>query len=145
MNDFEECIRQTSAKIENTLDIVGQPVKPYLPALSRFLVVVTFYEDALRIIVQWSDQRDFLESSRGFPVVFSFLFLIANVLAMVLFSSTLIAKRHVSVSVSVLLGVIVSQALGYGLVFNKVSKSFGRNGSLFLQIVNISTFFFKKN
>jgi hypothetical protein len=125
MNSFEESIRQTSAKVEKVLDTVGQPIKPYLPALSRFLVVATFYEDALRIILQWSDQRQYLESSRGFPAVISFLFLIANVMAMLVFSSTLIAKRHVSLSVSVLAGVIVSQALAYGLLFEKVSKHEG--------------------
>jgi hypothetical protein len=120
-SSIEDFVRQTSAKVENILDIIGQPIKPYLPALSRFLVVATFYEDSLRIMLQWSDQRNFLESSRGFPVVISFLFLLANVVAMTVFSSTLIAKRHVSLSVSVLSGVIVFQAIAYGLVFSMVS------------------------
>ncbi|KAI8637072.1 SURF4 family-domain-containing protein [Parasitella parasitica] len=117
---FEETIRETSARIEKTLDTLGQPVKPYLPALSRFLVVATFYEDSLRIMVQWSDQRSYLEGDRGFPRGISHLFLILNVFAMLIFSSTLIAKKHVSVSVYVLAGVIVSQAVCYGLVFNMV-------------------------
>jgi hypothetical protein len=43
------------------------------------------------------------------------------VVAMTVFSSTLIAKRHVSLSVSVLSGVIVFQAIAYGLVFSMVS------------------------
>ncbi|CEP11818.1 hypothetical protein [Parasitella parasitica] len=117
---FEETIRETSARIEKSLDTFGHPVKPYLPALSRFLVVATFYEDSLRIIVQWSDQKGYLEGDRGFPRGISHLFLLLNVFAMLIFSSTLIAKKHVSTSVYVLSGVIASQALGYGLVFDMV-------------------------
>ncbi|KAI8987520.1 SURF4 family-domain-containing protein [Mycotypha africana] len=115
---FEETVKTASARIENALDSLGQPIKPYLPALSRFLVVATFYEDALRIIVQWSDQTRYLEAGRGFPKGLSHIFLLSNIIAMLVFSSTLIAKRHVSISVYALAGVIVSQAIGYGLVFD---------------------------
>ncbi|GAN10764.1 ER to Golgi transport-related protein [Mucor ambiguus] len=115
---FQDTVREASARLEKTLDTLGQPVKPYLPAISRFLVVATFYEDSLRILVQWSDQRSYLEGDRGFPRGISHMFLLLNVLAMSIFSSTLIAKKHVGTSVCVLAGVIVSQAIGYGLVFN---------------------------
>lgn len=36
----------------------------YLPAIGRFLIVVTFLEDALRIIMQWSDQLLYLHDYR---------------------------------------------------------------------------------
>ena len=36
----------------------------YLPAIGRFLIVVTFFEDALRIITQWSDQLLYLRDYR---------------------------------------------------------------------------------
>ena len=36
----------------------------YLPAIGRFLIVVTFLEDALRIITQWSDQLVYLRDYR---------------------------------------------------------------------------------
>lgn len=37
----------------------------YLPAIGRFLIVVTFLEDALRIVTQWSDQLQYLNSYRS--------------------------------------------------------------------------------
>lgn len=37
----------------------------YLPAIGRFLIVVTFIEDALRILTQWSDQVYYLRDYRG--------------------------------------------------------------------------------
>jgi ER-derived vesicles protein len=45
----------------------------YLPAIGRFLIVVTFIEDALRIITQWNDQlvylKDFRHSTCPIPYV----------------------------------------------------------------------------
>lgn len=40
------------------------PLCRYLPAIGRFLIVVTFLEDALRIITQWSDQLLYLHDYR---------------------------------------------------------------------------------
>ena len=37
-------------KFENALQSAFEPVKPYLPAIARFLLVVTYYEDSLRIL-----------------------------------------------------------------------------------------------
>ena len=36
----------------------------YLPAIGRFLIVVTFLEDALRIVTQWTDQLTYLHDYR---------------------------------------------------------------------------------
>ena len=36
----------------------------YVPAIGRFLIVVTFIEDALRIVTQWSDQLVYLHDYR---------------------------------------------------------------------------------
>ena len=59
-----DAIRQQTSKIEDWLDTIADPVKPYLPAIGRFLIVVTFLEDALRIITQWSDQLTYLNEYR---------------------------------------------------------------------------------
>ena len=36
----------------------------YVPAIGRFLIVVTFLEDALRILTQWTDQLLYLHDFR---------------------------------------------------------------------------------
>lgn len=36
----------------------------YLPAIGRFLIVVTFLEDGLRIVTQWGDQLKYLGDYR---------------------------------------------------------------------------------
>ncbi|KAK4943937.1 ER-derived vesicles protein erv29 [Elasticomyces elasticus] len=57
-------IREQTSKIEDWLNTLGEPLKPYLPAIGRFLIVVTFIEDAIRIITQWNDQLTYLSDFR---------------------------------------------------------------------------------
>ena len=59
-----DAIREQTSKIEDWLDTISDPLKPYLPAIGRFLIVVTFLEDALRIITQWGDKLTYLHDYR---------------------------------------------------------------------------------
>jgi len=111
-------IREQTSKIEDWLNTVSEPLKPYLPAIGRFLIVVTFIEDALRIITQWSDQLTYLRDFRHIPWGITHLFLIFNVIAMSTCSILVIMRRHSEYAVAGLLSVVVIQALGYGLIFD---------------------------
>ncbi|KIH90909.1 hypothetical protein SPBR_00831 [Sporothrix brasiliensis 5110] len=113
-----DTIRQQTSKLEDLLDTYSEPVKPYLPAIGRFLIVVTFLEDALRIVTQFSDQLRYLQDYRHIPWGLTHIFLIANVLAMVSCSALVIARRYSVYAVGGLIGVVVSQAFGYGLIFD---------------------------
>lgn len=105
-----------SASIEDLIELYSHPIKPYLPGFGRFLIVVTFYEDALRIGTQWEDQIYFLHKHRHFPWGLSHFFLIANVVVMLVCSTLIIIKKFPVSSVSGLLGVVISQGVGYGLI-----------------------------
>jgi len=59
-----DALRVQTSKVEDFLDTISEPIKPYLPAIGRFLIVVTFLEDALRIVTQWNDQLLYLNSYR---------------------------------------------------------------------------------
>lgn len=56
-------LRVFATKLEDQIEVISQPLKPHLPAIGRFLIVVTFLEDALRIMTQWSDQVWYLQKS----------------------------------------------------------------------------------
>lgn len=43
-----EQIKQYTSKVEDAIDSHMHWIRPWLPALGRFLIVVTFLEDALR-------------------------------------------------------------------------------------------------
>lgn len=114
--------------------------------IGRFLIVVTFLEDALRILTQWSDQLIYLKDYRHsmshgpeihmprrakqsllpsmltvaplVPWGLTHLFLLVNVLAMIACSTLVIARKYSEYAVFGLLGVVITQALGYGLIFD---------------------------
>jgi hypothetical protein len=54
-----------SKKTEETIEKLATPIKPFLPVIARFLLVVTFLEDSLRISSQWSDQVSYLQRHQG--------------------------------------------------------------------------------
>lgn len=60
-DDPLEKLQALSKTVEDHVEIYSQPLKPHLPAIGRFLIVVTFLEDALRILTQWSDQIWYLQ------------------------------------------------------------------------------------
>jgi len=113
-----DAIRQQTSRIEDLLDSVSEPIKPFLPAIGRFLIVVTFIEDALRIITQWNDQLLYLHDYRHIPSGLTHLFLILNVIAMATCSTLVIIRKHSERAVGGLIAVVITQAVGYGLIFD---------------------------
>ena len=67
-DDPLEKFRVLARQVEDNVDIYTQPLKPYLPAIARFLIVVTFLEDSLRIVTQWSDQLWYLQRCVKTPI-----------------------------------------------------------------------------
>jgi len=113
-----DAIREQTSKIEDWLDTASDPIKPHLPAIGRFLIVVTFLEDALRIVTQWNDQLTYLNIYRHIPWGLTHIFLLTNVVAMTACSVMVIARKHSEYAVAGLVGVVVTQAIGYGLIFD---------------------------
>ena len=62
-------LRAVASQVEDYIEIYSQPLKPHLPAIGRFLIVVTFLEDAWRIVTQWSDQLWYLHRSVLFLLI----------------------------------------------------------------------------
>ena len=60
-DDPIEKLRAFAQAVEDNVEIYSQPLKPHMPAIGRFLIVVTFLEDSLRIVSQWSDQLWYLQ------------------------------------------------------------------------------------
>ena len=66
-DDPIEKIRAFARQVEDNAEIHAQPIKPHLPAIGRFLIVVTFLEDSWRITTQWGDQLWYLQRSARSP------------------------------------------------------------------------------
>ncbi|KAG7097583.1 hypothetical protein E1B28_004920 [Marasmius oreades] len=117
-DDPVEKLRALGKQVEDHVEIYSQPLKPHLPAIGRFLIVVTFMEDALRIMTQWGDQIWYMQNHRHFPWGLSHLFLLMNVVVMLIGSFAVVTKRHTEYAVAGLLSVVVIQGFGYGLIFD---------------------------
>jgi len=117
-DDPIEKLRAFATTVEDNVEIYTHPLKPHLPAIGRFLIVVTFLEDSLRILTQWGDQLWYLQRHRHFPWGISHLFLMINVLTMLVGSGAIITKKHSEIAVGGLLAVVIIQAFGYGLIFD---------------------------
>ncbi|KAG5513399.1 hypothetical protein PMAC_001463 [Pneumocystis sp. 'macacae'] len=91
----------------------------YIPALGRFLMVVTFIEDTVRILTQMRGQLYYLQVYRHFYRGLSHAFLILNVVAMVVGSAMVVVRKRSEIGVGILFGVVIAQAVGYGLVFDR--------------------------
>ncbi|KAJ3038095.1 hypothetical protein HDV00_000978 [Rhizophlyctis rosea] len=121
-------VKNFTEKFEEKLEVISTPLKPWIPGIARFLLVVTFLEDSLRITTQWSDQLYYLQKHRGFPFLTAELFLGLNVVTMTICSILAIGKRYTEYAVGGLFFVVISQSIGYGLIFD--SSFFFRNLSV---------------
>lgn len=50
MSDLKDKVQEFTGKFEKYIEVVAEPIKPLLPAIARFLLVVTFVEDTIRLM-----------------------------------------------------------------------------------------------
>ncbi|KAL3233375.1 ER-derived vesicles protein ERV29 [Nakaseomyces bracarensis] len=100
-------------------DMTSHPMvlslRPYIPGISRFFIVATFYEDSWRILTQWSDQVFYLNKWKHYPYLLVVLFLLIVTVCMLGGATLLVLRKHTSHATAVLCGCIIMQALVYGL------------------------------
>lgn len=117
-DDPVEKIKAAASKVEDLIDTYSQPLRPHLGSIGRLLICLTFFEDSWRMMTQWSDQTWYLEKHRGFPRGLSHMFLLINIAAMMSCSPAVVMKRYSEYAVFGLLGVVIFQGFGYGLIFD---------------------------
>ncbi|EEQ40892.1 SURF4 family protein [Clavispora lusitaniae] len=111
-------VESFTKKAEDFLDEYFSPLKPYVPAIGRLFIVATFYEDALRIFSQWTDQVYYLHVYRRFWKWLTVVFLFVNVLMMLVASTLLVLRRYSTFSTVTLCLVVFFQGVFYGLIFD---------------------------
>lgn len=109
-----------SLKFENILDQYFSPVKPYLPAIGRLFIVATFYEDALRIFTQWSEQVYYLSTYRKHWKWVTVTFLFLNIFLMFTASTLMVIRKQLTFAAAALCCVVFLQGVFYGLIFDSL-------------------------
>jgi len=140
-------LRSTSLQAEQLLNTLADPIKPYLSHIGRFLLVVTFIEDALRIFMQWTEQARYMEYYRSFPVPLAHLFLLYNISMMAAGSFMVLARFRTPMACTMLASVVVVQTFGYGLFFQGgfMLRNFSIIGGLLLLLADSINVTGKKN
>lgn len=109
-------VESYTQKIEDLTDHpLAIKVRPYIPAIARFFIVATFYEDSFRIISQWSDQIFYLHKWKHYPYLFVVLFLVLVTVSMLAGATLLVLRKQTVYATGILCGCIILQALIYGL------------------------------
>lgn len=113
--DPKSQLKSISSKIEAVIESISKPLKPHLPRFGRFLLVSTFFEDALRITSQWNDQLEYLVDEQRYSRTFGLSFLSFNIIVMIICSVLVIIKRWSWVSFPGLISVMIGQGIIYDL------------------------------
>lgn len=131
-------IKQISSTSEDWLQSLSAPIRPHLAKIGRFLLVATFLEDSLRIVMQWDQQVRYMSSVRGLSFSLACLFLASVVLAMLGCSLIVLGNvgggKHLKKACYGLMAVVIAQAVGYGLLMDPgfMLRNLSLIGGLFL-------------
>lgn len=99
---------------------LSKKVKPWAPMLVRILLVSTFVEDGLRVLLELPHQISFLRAEYYIPSFFAALMLIANIgisfvaVFVILARKRFMRGKHESTAAYVLIGCVLYQQLLYG-------------------------------
>lgn len=105
-------------KLEDYSDTVLRKTKDYLPFLSRLCLVATFMEDGVRMWYQWKEQSNYINHHWGCGSFIAGMFVVYNLLGQIIPSVLVLARKYVQVSVGLLFGVVLTQTVGYGILFD---------------------------
>ncbi|CCA38697.1 COPII-coated vesicle protein [Komagataella phaffii CBS 7435] len=127
LNGFFNQFETISNKIEEIVDKYTKPLKPFMPAIARFFIVATFYEDSLRLVGQWTEQVYYLHVYRRYWGWFVKLFLTTNIIVMLVGSTLLIARKRSEIASSFLVAVVFSKEFVIGGLLLAFSDSIVRD------------------
>lgn len=105
-------------RAEDIADQVLRHGKHILPHVGRLCLVSTFIEDGIRMWLQWSEQRDYMNSTWGCGYILASLFVVTNLLGQLGASSIVLLRRHVFIGCCVLLGIMTLQTVAYSVLWD---------------------------
>jgi len=105
-------------KLEEIADAGLRKSKDYLPFLSRLCLVATFMEDGVRMWHQWKEQSNYINHHWGCGTVLATFFVVYNLFGQIIPSCLILFRKYVKVCVGILFGVVVTQTVGYGILFD---------------------------
>ena len=106
------------SKAEEMADSVTRSSKHLLPHIARFCLVSTFLEDGIRMWVQWSEQREYMDISWGCGWSLATLFVLTNLIAQLGAVAMVLARVKVDLACGSLFLVVVLQTIAYSILWD---------------------------
>uniref|UniRef100_A0A8D2DWZ9 Surfeit locus protein 4 n=1 Tax=Sciurus vulgaris TaxID=55149 RepID=A0A8D2DWZ9_SCIVU len=103
---------------EDFADQFLRVTKQYLPHVARLCLISTFLEDGIRMWFQWSEQRDYIDTtwSCGYLLASSFVFL--NLLGQLTGCVLVLSRNFVQYACFGLFGIIALQTIAYSILWD---------------------------
>merc|ERR1712032_1016192 len=106
------------SKAEDIADEVTRSSKHVLPHLARFCLVSTFFEDGIRMWVQWSEQREYMDISWGCGWFLATLFVVTNLIGQLGAVAMVLTRFKVDIACGILFFVVVLQTIAYSILWD---------------------------
>jgi len=106
------------SKAEDLADRVTRSSKHVLPHLARLCLVSTFFEDGIRMWVQWSEQREYMDISWGCGWFLATLFVVVNLLGQLGGVAMVMLRLKVDIACGLLFGIVFLQTIAYSILWD---------------------------
>merc|ERR1712001_512066 len=100
------------SKAEDIADKVTRSSKHVLPHLARFCLVSTFFEDGIRMWVQWGEQREYMDISWGCGWFLATLFVVTNLIGQLGAVAMVLTRFKVDIACGILFFVVIQNLVG---------------------------------
>merc|ERR1712061_950454 len=106
------------SKAEDVADKVTRSSKHVLPHLARFCLVSTFFEDGIRMWVQWGEQREYMDISWGCGWFIATMFVVINLIGQLGAVAMVLTRFKVDIACGILFFIVVLQTIAYSILWD---------------------------
>lgn len=110
--------REWISKAEDIADKITRQTKHVLPHLARFCLVSTFFEDGVRMWVQWTEQREYMDISWGCGWFMATMFVVLNLLGQLGGVAMVLFRFRVDIACVVLFSIVCLQTVAYSILWD---------------------------
>jgi len=114
--------------LEDKAEDLVRKTRKYLPHVGRLCLISTFVEDGIRMINQWGEQRDYIESVWNCGWFLAVMFVFLNLVVQVAASVCIMSRQRVKEACYALFFIIAMQTVGYSILWDP--KFLARNMAL---------------
>jgi len=105
-------------KAEQLAEQCLSKTKHVLPHMGRLCLCATFIEDGIRMITQWGEQRDYIDSTWGCGWFLAVCFVLINLFGQIGSSVLILSRKHVQPACYALFGIICLQTIAYSILWD---------------------------